>query len=120
MVDRILLDFSTGTPLFRISRPGRDVSSTNPNDFLLTETSLTFRPYLSGSVAFGGAGTSDVPISGFSASPIGILKCSDGTVAHPLNYFGRILGSSFSTLRLTNNGGARTIYYWLFANTLAA
>jgi len=118
MLDRIKFSFAGDVPQFRVSRPDKDAGSTNEVDLILTETSLTLRPNFAGSVNFTGTGTRDIALSGYTQTPIILLKCSDNTNFSLRNYYGRLI-NSYATLRIFNRrSGTRTIYYWVFKNVL--
>jgi len=119
MTDRILIEGGS-SPKFRISRPGKSVTSTDLSDFLLREDRETYRNYTSGSVAFGGSGTSTVSLSGFSRPPLVMLRSSDNTIPAQEDYFATI-SSDLTVLTIHNRRSvSRTIYYAVFANQIGA
>lgn len=118
MVDRVYAGLLNGAFVIRVSRPGKDVRSTNPDDFLLREDSITMRPSpYSGYIDVGVGGTYDIGIGGFSANPFIMLSCNDGSLPQTFNYYGKVVGTTFSTLRIFNKGGARRIFYNIYGNT---
>jgi hypothetical protein len=121
MVDRIFLGFDgSGNPIFRLTKPGKDISSTDPEDFILTETTETLRPAIAGSKVFTGNGnqTFDVSSFGFTDPPFVLLNCSTGSPAAYYDYYAKI-NNSLTTLTIFNRRNiARTIYWYVFRNTL--
>ncbi|MER9176300.1 hypothetical protein NKH72_22230 [Mesorhizobium sp. M0955] len=121
MVDRIFLGFDVGgQPIFRLTKPGKDISSTDPEDFILTETSETFRPAMQGFVTFTGSGSISVDISSFDFTdpPYILLKDSLDYVPGYYDYFAK-LTNDLSSFSITNRRGlARTVDYKVFGNTM--
>lgn len=118
MTDRIYLGYSGGNPIFRLSRPGKDISSSDIADIVLREDSLTFRPSLSGTKIFAGNGSQSVTLSGFSAPPYVMLKSNDSFPPHFFDYYAK-LNDAFTSLSIVNvRNIARTITYYVFQNTM--
>lgn len=117
MVDRVFMGRLSGAFVIRVSRPGKDIRSTNDDDFLFKEDSISMRPSPYSGYIDAGTGTYDIGIGGFIANPLILLRCSDGTLAQTFNYYGKVVGTTFSTLRIFNKGGARRIFYNIYGNT---
>ncbi|PBB93207.1 hypothetical protein CK215_04325 [Mesorhizobium sp. WSM3864] len=120
MVDRIFLGYSAGNPAFRLTKPGKDISSTDPEDFILTETSFTLRPALASTATFTGNGsqTFDLSSYGFTNPPVIILKSSDGSMASFFDYYAKV-NNALTSLTISNRRNiARTISFYVFANEL--
>lgn len=118
MVDRIFLGFDAGSPIFRVTKPGKDISSTDPDDFICREDMETLRPVLQGTVSFGGSGTINIALSGFTAPPFVLLKASDNRMPHYYDYRAQV-NNSYTNLAIVNaQGRARSIDYYVFRNTM--
>jgi hypothetical protein len=117
MVDRVYAGLLSGAFVLRVSRPGKDIRSTDENDFLFRDDSISMRPSPYSGYIDAAPGTYDIGIGGFSANPLILLSCSDGTLAQTFNYYGKVVGASFSTLRIFNKGGTRRIFYNIYGNT---
>ncbi len=118
MVDRFILGFVSGVPIFRISKPGKDVSSAVLTDFVFREDTDTMKPALTGSVVFTTSGTQNINITslGFAAPPYVILDSNDSYLPHFFDYYAK-LNNSFTTLSIINvRNIARTIEYFVFEN----
>lgn len=119
MTNRLYLGFLSGSPVFRISKPGKDVSSANIADFVLREDSNTLRPATTGNAVFSGSATINISLSsfGFAAPPYVTLDSSDQFAPHFFDYYAK-LNDTFTTLSIVNvRNIARTITYFVFANT---
>lgn len=116
MPDRLFVGLSGSNPIFRISKPGRSVHSSNIEDFLFREDREVFRGHTSGSWASGGTGTADTGVSGVGQIVYVSLRCSDGTAPAHDNYFAVLINPT--TLRLVNRRGARTIHFSVFGNPI--
>lgn len=103
--------------VFRISKPGQSVYSSDFSDFIIREDSDTYKPVIQGSHAFAGVGNHDVSFSPALAKiPFVVLKSSDGHVPSPEDYFATV-NFARTRLRIRNNLAiARTISWFVFIN----
>lgn len=115
MTERLKLGIHAGSPVFRISKPGYDISSTDLSKFILREDSYTFHPVISGSRTFAGNGSVNVGVSGLSDPPFIILKSSDNALPTYWDYWAK-LNSALNTLTIVNERNvARTITFFILA-----
>lgn len=102
----------------RVSRAGFDVNTANADEFLFREDTISLRPKQSGSFAFGGSGSQQIPIGGHTDPPVVVLKSSDNTTPGRFNYYAEV-SPDLNTFRVVNSGGARTIFYYIFGGSIA-
>lgn len=117
-IPRVFLGMSGGVPVFRISKPGRSVFSSNPNDFILREDTEVLRPAFRGSVSVANNATASIDISsaGFIKPPF--VHAWTSGIPHYWGYEAFFL-TDWNTLRIRNQTGAtRTIHYFVFGTTL--
>lgn len=115
MTERLKIGIQGGNPVFRISKPGFDVSSTDLSKFILREDSYTYHPVISGSRTFSGNGSINVGVSGLGVPPFIILKSSDNALPTYWDYWAK-LNSALDTLTIVNERNvARTITFFILA-----
>jgi len=115
MTDRMVLGIQGGSPVFRITKPGYDISSTDISKFIIREDSFTFHPVISGSRTFTGNGTVNVGVGGLSEPPFIILKSSDDALPTYWDYWAK-LNSALNTLTIVNERNvSRTISFFVLA-----
>lgn len=124
MVDRIWLQ---GDPLrFRVTKPGKDVTSGDMNDFVLHEEMDVCAPFVSGSVTFAGGGSILVSLGHtFSHPPLIILKRADNRPITPTGPLFARMQSDGASMRIHNYSEytAYPVYvgavtYYVYSRTL--
>lgn len=121
MVGRVLLQRGNGVKpfKFRISKPTKDVDSTDYNDFILHEGIGTVAPYITGSAQVPAYSNVLIPFGRTYVKPAMILiKPLDGTVAHHTQFEARIQ-SNMSSMRIYNKTGtSRYVTYYVYWNSI--
>jgi hypothetical protein len=123
MSERVLID-NSDSPKFRISKPGKDVSSSDMTDFILREDNVTYYPFFTGSHTFTGSGSATISLpDDFPGLPVAVIKTSDNRLACVRNVTGpsgpyATVSKDGSSITLHNDGVARTITCFVFGNTL--
>ena len=121
MVDRVLLQSgSGGQPFrFRFTKPGKDINSTNPLDFVLHEGLGTVAPYIYGTITVGANSNSLVNFGRVYAEPALImLKPSGGLVAFMSQFEAKIQGD-MSSMRIYNHTqSANSVTYYVYWNSI--
>lgn len=121
MADRVLFRRgASGQPFrFRVSKPGKDVSSSNLLDFILHEGIPVIAPYVSGSTSVGANSNVLINFGRVYPNPaIIMLKPSGGMVAI-LSQFEARIQSNMSSMRIYNKTGtARNITYYVYWNSI--
>lgn len=121
MAGRVLFQRGNAeTPFkFRISKPGKDVESTDLYDFVLHEGIGTVAPYITGSAQVPANGNVLIPFGRTYAQPALImLKPSNGIVAYQTQFEARIQ-SNMSSMRIYNKTGtSRYVTYYVYWNSI--
>ena len=119
MVQRILIE-GGASPKFRISKPGKDVSSsTSFDDFVIREDAKSCWPRQVVNLAFTGSGSQNISLSPApSRAPLVLMKSSDNTVCGFGNYWARLNRQRTTLTVVSNRGVARTITVYIFGNEI--
>ncbi|WP_075655076.1 hypothetical protein [Pseudochrobactrum sp. B5] len=104
---------------FRISKPGKDVDSTDLFDFVLHEGIGTVAPNVTGSVQVPANSNVLIPFGRTYQQPALImLKPSDGVVAF-LSQFEARIQSDMASMRIYNKTGTtRYVTYYVYWNSI--
>ena len=105
--------------IFRISKKGKDISSTEPLDFIMHENLGTVAPYITGSAQVAAYSNKWIPFGRVYAQPALImLKPSDGVVAFYTQFEARIQ-SDMASMRIYNHtGSSRYVTYYVYWNSI--
>lgn len=121
MVGRVLFQRgNTETPFkFRVSKPGKDVDSTDLYDFILHENVGVVAPYVTGSAQVPAGSNVLIPFGRTYAAPALImLKPSGGMVAFYTQFEARIQ-SNMSSMRIYNHTSASNfVTYYVYWNSI--
>lgn len=120
MVGRVLLQKGANFK-YRISKPTKDVGSTNLYDFVLHEGVGTIAPYVAGSAQVPANGNVLISFGRTYTQPALImLKPAGGVVAYQTQFEARIQ-SNMSSMRIYNKTGtARAVTYYVYWHSIGA
>lgn len=121
MVGRVLFERGNeSSPFkFRVSKPDKDVDSTDLFDFILHEGIGVVAPYVTGSAQVPARSNVLIPFDRTYSQPALImLKPSNGVVGYQTQFEARIQ-SNMSSMRIYNHTGAsRFVTYYVYWNSI--
>lgn len=103
---------------FRVSKPGKDVDSTNLYDFILHENLGVVAPYVTGSAQVLAWSNVLIPFDRTYSEPALIMLKPQGVVAYQTQFEARIQ-SNMSSMRIYNHTGtSRFVTYYVYWNSI--
>lgn len=120
MAGRVLFQRGNSeTPFkFRVSKPGKDVDSTDLFDFILHEGVGVVAPYVSGSAQVPAWSNVLIPFGRTYAEPALIMLKPQGVVAYQTQ-FEACIQSNMSSMRIYNKTGtSRFVTYYVYWNSI--
>ncbi|MBK3745658.1 hypothetical protein G3A39_41605 [Paraburkholderia aspalathi] len=103
---------------FRVSRPGKDTSSTNLDDFIIHEALGVAAPYETDEIAVPANSNVLINFGRTYANPALIMLKPVGVVAYLTQFEARIQ-SNMSSMRIYNHTGtARSVTYYVYWNSI--
>ena len=105
--------------IFRISKEGKSVDSTDLNDFIIHEGQGVVAPYITGTVTVADEANALVSFGRTYERPaLVMLKASNGVVQDKWTYYAEIQ-TNLSSMRIYNvSGSSLTITYYVYWNSL--